>query len=93
VRSGVDRCGGCERLGSRSGTETVHGLAFGSYYEDVGEDGDEGAFVEEGFEEDAVDGGGDFEGGFVGFDFGDYVAGGDLFAFAFDPAADQALLD
>ena len=59
----------------------------------IREDGDQGAFVEEGFEEDAVDGGGDFEGGLVGLDLGDYVAGGDLLAFVFDPAADQALLD
>ena len=59
----------------------------------IGEDRDQGAFVEKGFEEDAVHRGGHFEGGFVGLDFGDHVAGGDLLAFVFHPTADQALLD
>ena len=59
--------------------------------EEFGEDGRQGTFIEERVKKSAGGWGGDFEGGFVGFDFGHYVAGSHAIAGALGPACHDAL--
>ena len=69
-----------------AGPERIHVLAWFADHEQIREDRDQRAFIEERLEECAADGRGDFERGLVRFDFGDNFAGRDCVAFSLSPS-------